>query len=302
MYCCTRRNVSNKDTEEKIPTKKFKDGTTELDLSNENLKDADMKKIISLLSKNTSLKQLTLSRNKIGNNGARILGEGLVKNKTLDTLEMNASIPLDKFRKETRDLDVSSQCYKDIDVIIISYLMKNNSSITKLNLSLNSISNDGAEALANILKKNDTLTNLNLANNDIGDSGASFLGKSLEINNGIKTLNLGDNDIRDEGIKAIATSLEKNTTLTQLLLYMNTITDDGVQKLADALERNTSLIKLQLNQNNITSTGAKALASVLEKNKTFLELHLSQNKAIMQSGRKSLRAVSTNDPKKIIKM
>lgn len=295
MYCCTRRHTFN------IPIPKFKDGTTDLDLSNEKLNNSDLKKIVSLMAKNTSLTRLILSQT-IENTGAHILGEGLSNNKGLNILKINGDIPFNEFRDIRKEVDTSDQNYKDVDTIVIAGLLQSNSSITVLNLALNQIQDNGAQALAKVLEQNGTLTNLNLSNNHITDVGASSLGKSLKSNRGLKIFNLGDNQIRDEGTNVIASSLAVNTTLTQLLLYMNMISDVGAQSLANALERNTSLMKLQLNQNTITCVGAKALAAVMQKSQTFNQIHLSQNKGISYSGRKSLRDVKKNNSRKIIKI
>jgi Ran GTPase-activating protein (RanGAP) involved in mRNA processing and transport len=51
-----------------------------------------------------------------------------------------------------------------------------------LDLSYNSIGDDGAKALAEALKTNSTLTTLDLQNNSIGPDGAKALAEALKTN------------------------------------------------------------------------------------------------------------------------
>ncbi|KAF9386232.1 hypothetical protein CPB97_003913 [Podila verticillata] len=56
-----------------------------------------------------------------------------------------------------------------------SEALKTNSTLTTLDLSGNSIGNNGVQALAEALKTNSTLATLELQNNSIGDTGAQLL-------------------------------------------------------------------------------------------------------------------------------
>ena len=118
---------------------------------------------------------------------------------------------------------------------------------TELNLSYNSISDDGAKAIAASLKN---LTTLDLSDNSIGDDGAKAIAVSFK---NLTTLDLSDNSIGEDGAKAIAASLKN---LTSLDLSDNSIGDDGAKAIAASLKNLTSL---DLSDNSIGDDGAKAI-------------------------------------------
>jgi len=304
MFCCRRREIPPK-ISENIPVEKFKNETRELDLSEKNLSHRDIESIVSLLEENSTMKNLNLFDNNIGNNGARVLGKGLSINGALDVLKLNGNIPLSKFRDENvKKLDLYSKEYKDVDAIVIASFLYINSTLTELNLAVNYITDVGAEAIANGLNNNKILTSINLSNNDnISDVGACAFAKQLKSNNALKVLNIGDNVVGDEGATAIADALKSNTTLAELLLYMNSITDVGVQAIAESLTSNTSLTKLQLDENQISNAGAKALAAALEKNNSLQKLHVAKNNGIRMSGIQVLKDAKQKRPNmQVLKM
>ncbi|KAG0293601.1 hypothetical protein BGZ96_002555 [Linnemannia gamsii] len=66
-----------------------------------------------------------------------------------------------------------------------------NSTLTTLDLSFNSIEDDGAKALAKALKTNSTLTTLELSDNMIGGNGAQALAEALKTNSTLTTFDWG---------------------------------------------------------------------------------------------------------------
>ena len=57
--------------------------------------------------------------------------------------------------------------------------------------------------LADALKENNTLTDLNLSANKISDEGAMVLAEALKENNTLSCINLGFNNIGDEFEKVL---------------------------------------------------------------------------------------------------
>ncbi len=123
--------------------------------------------------------------------------------------------------------------------------------LTSLNLSINSIGNDGARAIAEHLTG---LTSLNLSSNSIGDDGARAIAEHLT---GLTSLNLSSNSIGDDGARAIAEHL---TGLTSLELGFNTIGVDGTRAIAEHL---AGLTSLNLAFNAIGDDGTRAIAEHL---------------------------------------
>ena len=117
------------------------------------------------------------------------------------------------------------------------------------------------------LRNNDTtLQRLYLPNNKISDEGATALAQALEGNTTLQRLDLDNNQISDEGATALADAMKGNTTLQILNLHKNQISDEGATALAQALEGNTTLLGLNLGNNQISDEGETAMKSLLDGN------------------------------------
>lgn len=151
--------------------------------------------------------------------------------------------------------------------------------LTKLNLSNNYNNNIGpnvARVLADALKENETLTELDLSHNNIGPNGAMVLADVIQVNSTLTKLNLYGNSIGPNGARALADVIQVNHTLTELNLAVNSI-DDGVIALAHALQVNRTLTKLHLGHNDIGLYGARVLADLIQVNHTLTKLDLAYN-------------------------
>ncbi|CAF4464799.1 unnamed protein product [Didymodactylos carnosus] len=180
-------------------------------------------------------------------------------------------------------LRIEKNDFDDIDIEILSQSIKDNQTVTTLDLYHNStkqfsqISDNQAIALANALKVNQTLIHLGLARQQISDKGAQALGDALKLNQTLITLQLSFNQISDKGAERVADVLKVNRTLLTLSLCYNNIADKGAEQLADALKVNRTLITLGLSNNNISDKGAEALGDALKVNQTLITLQLGAN-------------------------
>ena len=161
----------------------------------------------------------------------------------------------------------------------MAHALQGNRSTTLQRLSLgnNQISDEGATALANAMKGNTTLQILYLGSNQISDEGATALAHALQGNTALRGLYLDNNQVSDKGGTPLAHALEGNTTLQEFHLGSNQISDKGAITLAHALQGNTTLQRLSLGNNQISDEGATALAQVMKGNTTLQILFLSSN-------------------------
>ncbi|KAG0276698.1 hypothetical protein BGZ95_007162 [Linnemannia exigua] len=159
----------------------------------------------------------------------------------------------------------------------ITHILKTGSTLTTLNLTGNSIKQNGAMDLSDALMFNSTLTTLDLSNNWIKENGAVALSEALKTNFTLTTLNLSYNSIRDSGAVALSGALNTNSTLTTLNLTGNTIGNKGTVALSEALKTNLTLTTLDLTYNWIKEEGAIALSEVLKTNSTLSTLDLTGN-------------------------
>ena len=105
-------------------------------------------------------------------------------------------------------------------MIALAEALKDNITITKLDIGMNYIGPSGAEALAEALGEdsNKTLTTLLMKDNYISDKGTVFLAEALKVNTTLTTLDIGMNYIGDVGARALLIALGEggNKTLTSL--------------------------------------------------------------------------------------
>lgn len=139
----------------------------------------------------------------------------------------------------------------------------------------------GAQAIANVMDTNNTITKLDLTNNSI-ESGGADIGRSLQINRTLAYLNLSENKLGMEAGKEIAEMLTYNGSLKILLLSGNDFGDTEAVHFANGLRQNSSLQVLDLHSNNIGDLGSIALGGGLSGNDTLKEINIGWNKIRMK--------------------
>ena len=217
------------------------------------LSEADVVLLTEALNVNSTLTELVLFDNSIGDQGASGLAEALKANSTLAELHLYGN-------------GIGDQGASDL-----AEALKVNSTLTELVMFVNSIGDQGAFGLAEALKVNSTLTVLNLTVNGIGHQGASGLAEALKENSTLAGLSLSYNQVGDEGATALAEALKVNSSLTALDLISTAIGDQGATGLAEALKRNSTLKVLDLSFNGISDMVVSKL-SRLEHDSCIIKL------------------------------
>ncbi|KAG0043929.1 hypothetical protein BGZ90_008928, partial [Linnemannia elongata] len=121
-------------------------------------------------------------------------------------LTINNSSPVCKM---TCELILEKSGEKEFGMLVVA--IKDDSTLTTLNLESNSIGPDGAQALSEALKTNSTLTNLNLWRNSIGPHGAQAMSEALKTNSTLITLKLSTKSIDNNGAQALSEALRTNS-------------------------------------------------------------------------------------------
>jgi Ran GTPase-activating protein (RanGAP) involved in mRNA processing and transport len=185
-----------------------------------------------------------------------------------DALKENASLT---------KIDLWGKKIGDEGAAALADALKVNTSVKAISLYSNAIGKEGASALADALRVNTTVTTLNLNSNAIGNEGAAALVDVLKVNSSVTTLELGVNEIGAEGAAALDDALKVNTSVTKIYLYSNGIGAEGAAALADALKVNTSVMTLNLGYNEIGNEGAAALADGLQVDTSVTRIALDGN-------------------------
>ncbi len=152
----------------------------------------DVSSIAKGLMHNSTLEHLHLRGCEIADDEAKSLASMLARNTTLRTLDLS--------RNEITD--VGAWFLADV-------LTENKSFLSVLNLSGNRITHVCTPSLAEMLKSNTSLRSLDLSLNSILSEGVDHLADSLKYNRTLRFLRL---DLR-VGLEALATALTVNTTV-----------------------------------------------------------------------------------------
>ena len=153
-------------------------------------------------------------------------------------------------------------------------LTEDNTTLEHLSLSRNpSLTDDGAQAMAQMLRKNTTLEHLSLFECGVGDRGARALGEALKEHITLKGLFLNSNHLlSDDGAKVLAEGLRWNESLEDLGLEYCQLTDVGASSLLAALrESNSALTHLYLDVKSRFNNSIKnSLENLLDENEAVV--------------------------------
>lgn len=161
---------------------------------------------------------------------------------------------------------------------VIGEMLKRNTSILNLVVSLRGMGDDGSAAIASGLGANYTLVSVHIRRCNIIDSGVAAFSEALAAHPSIRKFGLYFNTISDEGAAHIAEMLKTNTVLQSLTIHrhnLGALGAGGLSALANALKTNVCLKKL-----NIFSTvtqmgpGLVTVAEMLECNTSLMSFKL----------------------------
>ena len=201
------------------------------------------------------LEALYISDNSLSSNSVASIMEGLLKNCTIQELQMRGShlsvencVSLSSLLQQPvcqlRELDISCCGISGEGAVYLGSGLTNNHS--RLEVDNNPIGDIGAAALGDMIRVNTVLVTLYIINCEIRSQGFVQLAAGLISNTSLKTLWLGHNQCGMEGAKAISNMLEENKTLLWLDLYDNDSLEGGVAVIMDGLQHNTTLSVLCL--------------------------------------------------------
>lgn len=187
----------------------------------DNINDADIEELTTVLGKLHLLTNLDLSYNRIGWKGASLLA---------DTFQCNESI--------TR-LNLSHNNIGDAGVGAISGFLQSKSNLTELNISANNIGVVGAArlnaALANVNEGDSMLKYIHLNENEIGNDGALALSPFIRNHSELLYLGLRANDIHDHGLSSLIDAAIANPfSVSQLDLSENNASDKTSSSIIEA--------------------------------------------------------------------
>ena len=141
-----------------------------------------------------------------------------------------------------------------------------------------------AEVVASMLRHNTSLTSIYLSVNEIGPQGAACIAEALRSNTTLRQLELGDNPMGAAGLKALVASLTHNMADGDLqpnssLTHLGMRGDFGVEDmevLETLVRQNTSLLSLNLSDSSLLRVADNViqLLEALKSNKCLEAVNL----------------------------
>ncbi|CAF0867156.1 unnamed protein product, partial [Rotaria sordida] len=178
------------------------------------------------------------------------------------------------FQRKCTELWLKQNSITSPGALILADALRHSIELKELYLYGNQISDIGSYSLAQALaSEHSTLTRLSLGSNGITDEGARYFADMLKINRKLRHLLLSTNKIGDRGCLHLANALiYPNTTLERLDLDSNrAITDSSVKTLAAIMKINDNLMGLNVSGCTL-STSSKAQLHKVAKQKTYFSL------------------------------
>lgn len=160
--------------------------------------------------------------------------------------------------------------------ILESIKLSQTSSLLKVDV--NSIS---CRSLAKSLRDNKSITYLDISNNNLDDHAGAYIGRILKYNNTIKHLELDNNNFANDTIIAIGEALKVNNALVHISLDSNPLfVEDNISAMtvfADGVKTSSSLTTLNLWRTQIGSSCGKILCKSIKESPNILFCDVAHN-------------------------
>ncbi|XP_078477373.1 NACHT, LRR and PYD domains-containing protein 3-like isoform X3 [Lampetra planeri] len=211
-------------------------------------------------------KELFLSLNKIGDSGLRLLADVMLgREGSLETLTLDECSLMDRSGSS------------------LSVILKANTGLKRLRLSLNEIGDSGLRLLADgMLGREGSLETLDLLGCSLTDKSGSSLSVILKANTRLKSLVLRENKIGDSGLQLFADGmLGREGSLETLYLRECSLMDKSGSSLSVIIKANTGLKSLELCGNYIGDSGLRLLADGMLGSEGSLEKLYLQGCSLM---------------------
>ena len=256
-------------------------------ISNNNITDKAADDIATAISCNIHLQELNLCSTNLQTSGAIKITRGLQKISSLTKLYINHNSITDEAADDIaaaiscnihlQELNLGSNNLQTSGTIKISRVLQKISSLTKLYINHNSITDEAADDIAAAISCNIHLQELNLGSNNLQTSGTIKISRVLQKISSLTKLYINHNSITHEAADDISAAISCNIHLQEINLGNNYLQASGMITIARSLQKISSLTKLYINHNSITHEAADDIAAAISCNIHLQELNLSNN-------------------------
>ena len=175
------------------------------------------------------------------------------------------------------DFDLHNNNNNNLLTACASKVFSNLSSLIRLDISFNRISNKTANDIAVLFSQNSELKEVDMKSCDLQATGTVRVFKAMKNLSNLTKLNISNNNISDEVSDDVAVALFQSNSLEELDLSHNCVHAAGAIKIFRKMNLILHLSKFNISHNGITDKAADDLADVLSHNFGLTELDLSYN-------------------------
>uniref|UniRef100_A0A672QY96 Uncharacterized protein n=1 Tax=Sinocyclocheilus grahami TaxID=75366 RepID=A0A672QY96_SINGR len=259
---------------------------TELDLSEDKLRDPEWEKLSALLiDSHSKVEKMKLNNCKLTEKSCSVLATVLSSKTILKEMNLNNSRLLDSGVKEICEGLKNPVCELEILKLkngsiteegcaaLISAFNSNPSNLIELDLSGNKLGCLGMEKICLLLKNPQCkFEKLKLNNCKRTEKSCQVLATVLSSKTILKEMNLNNSHLLDSGVKEICEGLKNPVCELKILnLRKCGLTEKSCSALATVLRSNSSLKELDMSNNNLQDSGVKKLQTGLENTNCTLK-------------------------------
>ncbi|KAL8170136.1 UNVERIFIED_CONTAM: hypothetical protein K2H54_064485 [Gekko kuhli] len=255
------------------------------------LSPANAEALSSALRTKTSLTELNLSNNRLGDRAVKELCQGLLDaNCSLQSLQLeNCRITVASCgdlgtvlsaKPSLKELCIGENKIGDAGAALLCQsLLDPNCKIEKLWLWECDLSAASCKDLATVISTKESLREMSLIGNDLKDEGMEHLCQGLKAPKAaVQSLWLRECGLTAACCKSVASVLSENSSLKELHIGGNNLQDEGVAQLCDGLmDPNCTLQSLWLGNSELTPACCDKLATVIAAKQCLKELDVSNN-------------------------
>ena len=258
----------------------------ELDISRNNLETKGMINIAKQLQLLSTLKKLCISNSNMTDEAADYMTNVILSNSHLQEFDIsvnNLQVPgIIKIAKGLQKISTLTKLYINNNNITeeaaddIAGIIVCNSYLQEVDIQASNLQTMGAIKIAQALQKISSLTTLYINDNHITDEAADDIAAAISCN-AMQVLEVSNNNLKTTGVKKLAKSLQNVYTLTNLYMSNNSITDSAADDIAIAISYNPHLKEFDIGENKLKGRGAIKLAKSLQHFSTLSKLFLDNN-------------------------
>ena len=282
-------------------------------VSNSSICDKAADSIADIISNNTGLQELHLSKNSLETEGICIVMKAIKQHiNTLRVLDISNNHVSEEAVEEIKmalsiNINLQELYLSDTNLLTngaieVAKGLKTIVALSILDLTSNEINSEAANDIGDTLSKTLKLQKLYLGMNNLQTAGIITVARDLQFISELKILDISYNNIDVEAADYIATALSNKFKLEQLYLGGNNLQAESIIKIINSIQ-NTSILKIfDISRNKISGEAASKIEELVLKTSQLEELYIDGNALTVQDNMKIANGLLNTLSLKIFKV